>query len=133
MTRVIAIVEDDGAVRAALASLVRSLGHEARLYASGDAFLNAGTGDPDCLISDIQMPGLDGNALQARLIAEGRRFPIIFLSAFASDAVRARLIRAGAFCLLEKPADGDRIAECLAAALAAGPGGKPWYRLPHQA
>lgn len=124
MTRVIAIVEDDGGVRTALASLVRSLGHEARTYASGDAFLSAGAGDPDCMISDIQMPGLDGDALQARLIEEGRRFPIIFLSAFASDAVRARVLGAGAFCLLEKPADGDRIAECLAAALAAGSEGQ---------
>jgi FixJ family two-component response regulator len=114
----IAIVDDDAGVRAALTSLVRSLGYEARPFPSALAFLEIRGGDPAVLIADIQMPGMTGDALQARLNAEGRRFPILFMTAFAAEAVRARVLTAGAAGCLDKPVDGETIARCLAAALA---------------
>ena len=82
-TPVIAIVDDDEGVRTSLASLVRSLGYEARTYGSGDDFLRQPPGeDPACMIADIQMPVMTGDELQARLVASGRHFPIIFMTAF---------------------------------------------------
>lgn len=113
----IAILDDDPGVREALASFVRSLGHAARAYGSGEAFLAAAEADPDCLITDIQMPGLSGDALQARLIASGRPVPMIFMTAFPRAAVRARVLEAGAAGFLEKPVDCDEIARLLAVIL----------------
>jgi FixJ family two-component response regulator len=115
---VIAIVDDDEAVRASTASLVRSLGYATRTYRSGVDFLRETSGrEPDCMIADIQMPGMNGPDLQEKLIEEGRIFPIIFMTAFPNDAVRARVMEAGAACLLIKPSDGDTIVAHLEGAL----------------
>ena len=46
--------------------------------------------DTACLISDIQMPGMNGADLQDRLIAGGHRMPIIFVSAFPDEDIRAQ-------------------------------------------
>jgi FixJ family two-component response regulator len=118
-TPVIAIVDDDEGVRASLASLVRSLGYEAHAYESGVQFLREPSeDDPACMIADIQMPVLTGDELQAQLIASGRRFPIIFMTAFPSEAMRQRVMAAGAHCFLGKPSSGDEIIRSLEEALA---------------
>ncbi|WP_352647690.1 response regulator [Mesorhizobium sp. M0408] len=107
----IAIVDDDEGVRSALTSLLRSLGYEVRSYASALEFLgDDAAGDPGCMITDIQMPGMTGDELQAELIARGRVFPMIFMTAFPTEATRARVVAAGALAYLDKPADGDAIA-----------------------
>ncbi|WP_027571568.1 response regulator transcription factor [Bradyrhizobium sp. WSM1743] len=118
-TPVIAIVDDDEGVRTSLASLVRSLGYEADPYESGVDFLQHAPGDdPACMIADVQMPVVTGDELQAQLIAAGRRFPIIFMTAFPSESVRQRVMAAGAHSFLGKPSSGDEIIRCLEAALA---------------
>lgn len=120
----IAIVDDDEGVRTSLASLVRSLGYAVRTYRSALDFLADGqNGDPAGMITDVQMPEMSGDQLQAELIAAGRRFPIIFMTAFPSDATRDRVMAAGAHCYLGKPCDGDTIASCLLAALEPGASG----------
>ena len=115
---VIAIVDDDDAVRTSLASLVRSIGYEASTYESGADFLDRPGEDPSCMIADIQMPVMTGDELQARLVESGRKFPIIFMTAFPTDAVRQRVLAAGAYCCLSKPTDGDEIIRCLEEAMA---------------
>ncbi len=116
---VIAIVDDDEAVRSSTASLVRSLGYVARTYGSGQDFLlDALDTDPACMIADVQMPEMTGPDLQDRLRSAGRTFPIIFMTAFPTDAVRDRVMAAGAVSYLSKPSDGDTIVRCLEGALA---------------
>lgn len=115
---VIAIVDDDEAVRTSLASLVRSIGYEASTYESGVDFLNRQSEDPSCMIVDVQMPVMSGDELQARLVEAGRKFPIIFMTAFPTDAVRQRVLAAGAHCCLSKPTGGDEIIRCLEEAMA---------------
>lgn len=116
-TPVIAIVDDDEGVRTSLASLVRSLGYHVRTYGSGVDFLQDAQ-DPSCMIADIRMPTMNGDELQARLIASGRRFPIIFMSAFPTEPIRQRVMAAGAHCYLSKPSSGDEIIRCLEEVLA---------------
>ena len=118
-TATIAILDDDAGVRAALTSLLRAEGHAVRTFASPGDFLQAPGPDPDCLILDLQMPGMTGDALQARLLAEGRAIPAIFMTAFPQEAVRARVLAAGAVAFLEKPVDCDEIAALVAAVVAA--------------
>lgn len=117
-TPIIAIVDDDEAVRTSLASLVRSIGYEALTYESGVAFLDRRGDDPSCMIVDIQMPVMTGDELQARLVEAGRKFPIIFMTAFPTDAVRQRVLAAGAHSCLSKPTGGDEIIRCLEEAMA---------------
>ena len=114
---VIAIVDDDEAVRTSLASLVRSLGYEAHTYESGVDFLAQLGDDPACMIADVQMPVISGDELQAQLLASGRHFPVILMTAFPTESVRQRVMAAGARCYLDKPSSGEEIIRCLEEAL----------------
>ena len=114
----IAIVEDDASVRNAMQNLVRSLGFIACTFASAEDFLQSPRlNDTACVIADVQMPGMSGVELQSLLVSRGRRTPIIFITAFHDDAIRARAMKAGAICFLNKPVDGETLVECLDKAL----------------
>lgn len=115
---VISIIDDDASVRAATKRLVRSLGYIAYTFASADDFLQSPQVDTtSCVITDIQMPGMSGVELQRLLRAQGRRLPIIFVTAFPEESVRARALDAGAVCFLTKPVNGSTLIKCLAAAV----------------
>src|SRR4029079_836660 len=97
----IAIIDDDQGVRVALERLLLSLGHDASAFDSAEQFLKwEKLRDPSCLITDVRMPGLTGIDLQDRLIDDGHRIPIIFMTAHSDDSVRARAMMAGAVCFL---------------------------------
>ena len=114
----IAIVDDDDAVRRAIMSLVRSLGYDVSAFSSAEAFLESEQiKDTSCLVTDLQMPGLSGIDLQDRLIADGYRIAVIFLTGYPDENVRTRAIKAGAVAFLTKPCDGDHLLGCLENAL----------------
>ncbi len=116
----IAIVDDDDAVREATKSLMRSLGYNASTFGSADEFLKSEqVSNTSCLITDLQMPGLSGIDLQDRLIARGHRIPIIFITGHPNDNVRARAMKAGAVGFLSKPFDVDQLIGCIEKALKA--------------
>jgi FixJ family two-component response regulator len=111
---VVSIVDDDENVRMATCSLLRSLGCDVREYSSAENFLDSGCfGDVGCVISDVQMPAMDGIQMQRRLIEMDAELPIIFISAFGSDARRKEALANGALCFLDKPVSGDVILACL--------------------
>jgi FixJ family two-component response regulator len=115
----IAIVDDDLAVREALKSLVRSLGYNASTFGSAEKFLTSQFSNTSCIITDLQMPGLSGLDLQDLLIAEGHRLPIIFITGHPDENVRARAIKAGAVGFLSKPVNHDHLLARLGKALKA--------------
>ncbi|TMJ04627.1 MAG: response regulator [Alphaproteobacteria bacterium] len=115
--KAIAVVDDDEVVRTATSHLLRSFGYTARAFASAEAFLNAGVADTLCLISDVRMPGMSGVELQARLVRDACKFPIIFVTAFCDESTRARTLAAGAHSYLTKPYDAERLMHCVEAAL----------------
>ena len=118
---VIAIVDDDESFRRATTSFVRSLGYGTAAFDSAEAFLKSErVRDADCLITDIQMPGMTGVELQDRLIAQGHRLPVIFITAFPEVNARAQAIAAGAIGFLTKPFDDQGLIACLNAALSRG-------------
>jgi FixJ family two-component response regulator len=114
----ISIIDDDPSARVATDRLVRSLGWRARTFASGEEFLRSPQLlETRCLVTDLQMPHVDGLELQRRLTAQSYRIPIIFMTAFPDGAVRARAMAAGAVCLLTKPFDAQTLSECIETAL----------------
>ena len=113
---VISIVDDDDTVRAATESLVRSLGFETHTFASAESFLQSTSPrETRCLILDVQMPNMSGIDLQDRLSELGFEIPIIFITAYADEAVRQRAMEAGAVAFLLKPLEvyGQRFIDCL--------------------
>ena len=116
----IAIVDDEEPVRDATKSLVRSLGDHASTFGSADDFLKSEqVHDTSCLITDVQMPGLSGIDLQDHLVARGHCIPIIFMTGYPDDNVRARAMMAGAVCFLNKPLREDHFIGCIEKALKA--------------
>ena len=75
--------------------------------------------DTDCLISDVQMPGMNGIELQGKLIAQGYHFPIIFVTAFPEMKARAQALASGAIGFLAKPFSDEILISCLNKALSA--------------
>jgi len=115
---IISIVDDDASARVATDRLVRSLGWRARTFASCEEFLQSTQLENTlCLVTDVQMPHVDGLELQRRLSAQGCCIPIIFMTAFPDDAKRARAMAAGAICFLTKPFDASTLSECIETAL----------------
>lgn len=117
----IAIVDDDEAIRIGLSSLIRSEGYGVALFESAEAFLESLTGaEPQCLLTDIQMPGISGLDLQSRMRAEHPDVPVLIMTAFPEEAVRQRAFALGAVCFLSKPFDARELLQCLRVALATG-------------
>ena len=117
---IIAIVDDDQAVREATETLVRSMGYSASTFASADEFLTSEqVHDTSCVITDLHMPGLSGFELQDWLIARGYRIPIIFITANSDENVRIRALKAGAVGFLNKPYSEDHLLGYLDKALKA--------------
>lgn len=115
----ISIVDDDKSIREAAKTLVKSLGHCAATFASAEEFLQSGRLDETaCVITDVQMPGMSGVELQNHLLATGSCTPVIFVTAFPEDALRERVLRAGAIGFLSKPFTEETLVACLERALA---------------
>ena len=102
----IAVVDDEDSVRKAVLRVLRAAGFSARGFASGTEFLNSWHFDrPDCLVLDLQMPGLSGIEVQKSLILAGAHFPIVIITAHDAPSVREECIRQGAAAYLCKPLD----------------------------
>jgi FixJ family two-component response regulator len=121
MTRppVIAVVDDDLAVRKAIGRLLRSAGFAAVTFESASRFLDdTSQTDPACLILDVRMPRMDGLELQARLAALNSRVPIIFITAIDDAVAEAKARAAGALAFLPKPFDDAVLLDAVNRALA---------------
>lgn len=122
-TPVIAIVDDDISVRQAMGRLLRSFDLAIELYGGGQEMLASDSlGSIDCLITDVQMPGMTGFALCEALRARGLRMPVIFMTAFAQHGYEQRARAAGAACFLNKPFQDTDIMQCIERALAGSQG-----------
>jgi FixJ family two-component response regulator len=119
----VVVVDDDDSVSRAIKRLLRSIGIAAETFASGNAFLDVLSSmpsyHPDCVILDVQMPGLNGLEVQQRLMGTG--MPIIFITAHDDIGVREQALAAGAAGYLRKPFNDELFVKTVRAALAMGP------------
>jgi FixJ family two-component response regulator len=118
---IISIIDDDESIRLAVKSLVRSLGLMAYTFASAEDFLQSPQlADTACLITDVQLPGMNGLKLQSLVLAQRRGMPIIFVTAFPEERIRGRALEAGAVGFLSKPFDGQTLIALVEGALKRG-------------
>jgi FixJ family two-component response regulator len=101
---------------------------EADTFASGQEFIDLIEAMPshqiDCVVLDVQMPGLNGLDVQERLQRDGNRLPIIFITAHDEVNVRERALAAGAVAVVRKPFDDELLIKTLRAALKLGADGE---------
>jgi FixJ family two-component response regulator len=112
----IAVVDDDKSVRQSLIRLLSAAGFRARAFASGESFLESWKLDPpDCLLLDLQMPGLTGPEVHDILNSAGVKFPIIIISSDDSPSTREQCLHRGALAHLSKPIDAGALLQALLA------------------
>jgi FixJ family two-component response regulator len=114
----ISIVDDDALARDGICELVESLGYQGVTFSSAEHFLQSSAiAQTTCLITDMQMPGLNGLELQEALHSRGYQTPVILVSAYPNEKHRTRAIENGAVGYLSKPFDESALIECLTVAL----------------
>ncbi|MET0379970.1 MAG: response regulator [Spongiibacteraceae bacterium] len=104
----IAIIDDEELIRRALTRLLGAAGINSQGYASGQEFLATWRHNPpDCVVMDLQMPGLSGFDVLQCLKNLGADMPIIIITAHDEPAMKQRCLQAGASTYLRKPLDDE--------------------------
>jgi RNA polymerase sigma factor (sigma-70 family) len=112
------VVDDDRSIRDAIATLLASVGLEARCFASAPEFLRQLTVErPACLVLDVRMPEMNGLELQRELELRQRKIPIIFISAHLDMPQTVRAMKAGAVEFLLKPFRDQELLDAIQSAL----------------
>jgi FixJ family two-component response regulator len=116
----VSVVDDDESVRESLPDLLQEFGFTAQAFASAEEFLASdGASQTHCLILDVNMPGMSGPDLQRELARRQQSIPIVFITAYGDETVRALLLEEGAVECLIKPFSDTALREALDAALRA--------------
>lgn len=117
-TPTVFVVDDDAFVREALETMIQAAGWRARTFASADAFLACPpTTGPNCLVLDVNLPGLSGLDLQTVLAGDRREMPIIFMTGFGDIPMSVQAMKAGAAEFLTKPFNEQVMLDAISAAL----------------
>jgi FixJ family two-component response regulator len=115
---IVYVVDDDDDVRAAIAGLLRSAGLRAETFATPRQFLDSRPPDgPSCLVLDLQLPEMDGLAVQRELVAAGVCTPIIFITAHGDIPTAVTAMKSGAVEFLRKPFDDEKLLRAIDQAL----------------
>src|SRR5258708_7108280 len=115
---IVAIVDDDDAVGNAIEVLMRSVGLIAKAFSSGEEFMRSPElSRTGCLVVDVNMPRMNGLELHNRLSRLGKAIPTVLITAYPSDDIRARLLKAGIICYLPKPFDESDLLNCIQTAM----------------
>lgn len=101
---IVAVVDDDPEMRAAMAQLLSAYGYGAETFDSAETFLTCvSTCKAKCLILDIQLGDISGVELAHQLAADGFKVPIIFMTGLDDAVIHAQAVAAGAIAFLLKP------------------------------
>ena len=112
------LVDDDAAIRDALAWLLRSRGVQSRTWPSAEAFLADYCDDMrGCLLLDIRMAGMTGTELHDKLLERGCALPVIFLTGHGDVPLAVKALKRGAFDFIEKPFNDNDLADRVIEAL----------------
>ena len=117
-SKLIAIVDDDESMRDSLRDSIESTGLVARCFGSAEEFLEYDLHcEVGCLLAEIQMPGMSGLELQAKLKEEQCNIPIIFIASNGGARMRIQAMREGAVEFLAAPLDYQLLLKTVGAAL----------------
>jgi FixJ family two-component response regulator len=115
---VVHIVDDDAALRSALASLFATVGLTTRTYGTALEFLSAGfTNTPGCIIIDIRLPDMNGLAFHAKLTESGVCLPVVMMTGYGDIPMTVRAMKGGAVDFLPKPFGDQAMIDAVLAAV----------------
>ena len=106
MAESVFVVDDDADIRDSLSMLLQASGYNAKAFESATSFLASDASESvGCLIVDVQMPEMDGIALQKELVARHSPLQLIVMTGHADIPIAVGAMKAGAIDFLEKPFD----------------------------
>jgi FixJ family two-component response regulator len=115
---VVFVVDDDASMRAAISSLIRSVGLRAEVFASVSEFLaHKRSSDTSCLILDVRLPGVSGLEFQSELAKADAQIPIIFITGHGDIPMTVKAMKAGAVEFLTKPFRDQDLLDAIQVAL----------------
>ncbi len=115
---IVYVVDDDISVRESLELLIRAAGWQAELFESAQDFLRRSKVTvPNCLVLDVNLPGLNGLDLQKLVAADRADMPIIFITGYGDVPTTVRAMKAGAVEFLTKPFSEDVLLNAIQNAL----------------
>ena len=115
---VVAVVDDDQGILQSLEYLLESADYTARLFVSAAALLESGClAQIDCLISDVDMPGVDGFELVRLIHATRPQLPIILVTGYPDRLTRLPALEGSKPRLFTKPFKGHELLEAVSEAL----------------
>jgi FixJ family two-component response regulator len=104
LQKTVAVVDDDPEMRASLATLLDALGYRAETYDSAETFLTcASTCRASCLVIDINLGDITGVELVHQLLADGLKWPIIFMTGHDDVAIKNQASAFDPIAFLLKP------------------------------
>ena len=113
------VVDDDQSVRATLANLLATEDYPVEIFASAEEYLaRVPHSGPACIVLEVQLPGLDGLALQRQLTEESRMEQIVFVTRHGDLPMGIGAMKRGAVDFLPKPFRDDELLSAVAQALA---------------
>jgi len=108
------IVDDEESVCRALKTLLTTYDFIVKTFDSAKSFFDSvSNDDPGCLLLDIFMPGMDGWAVQKRIMDSGSKRIVIFISAENPDIVEDRALKSGAAGFFQKPVNGQMLVDLI--------------------
>lgn len=114
------IVDDDAPLRAAISSLLRSVGLNVADYGSVAQFLAQPRPEVvSCLLLDVRLQGISGLDFQAELNRDGVPLPVVFMTGHGDIPMSVRAMKAGAHDFLAKPFRDQDMLDAVNLALAA--------------
>ena len=114
----LAVVDDDEDVRAALTRLIGSAGFAVESFASGGAFLRSVEDHkPACVVLDLHMPEISGFDVQRSLGTLHAAVPVVVITGHDTPQSRARAAQLGARAYLCKPVNDEALLAAIDAAL----------------
>jgi len=114
----VALVDDDAGLCKAVSRLLCAAGIQSTSYSSAEAFLaDEERANPDCLVLDIQLPGMSGFDLRKHLAARGTSLPIVFITAYDEAEAREEALKSGCVAYLRKTDPGRAVIEAIQQAL----------------
>lgn len=103
------VVDDDLGFRHALRRLLRSAGYRVQIHSDALVFLDTYDGEPGCLILDLAMPKMRGEALLEEIAERRLNLVVLVLTGHATITSAVRVTRSGAMDVLEKPIDNQML------------------------
>jgi len=114
LSLLIAVVDDEESILKAIDRLLQSSGHQVRTFSSGALFLQSlNEFQPDCVMLDLNLPGLKGDEILHSLAQFRPHLPVIIITAYDKPGLQEQLLSSGASFYLAKPFNGKTLLDAI--------------------